>query len=97
MMKTAYIQLEAAVLTEFGWELLDQPPTALILLSDFQVFLHLKKFLSSGEHFGNDKELKTSITRWFHSQAAEYYHRVMQKLIPRFDKCLNSGGGYVEK
>ncbi|GFU26364.1 hypothetical protein TNCV_199501 [Trichonephila clavipes] len=52
--------------------------------SDVHVFLHLKKFLSSGDRFGNDEELKTSVTRWFHSQAAEYYHRVMQKLIPRF-------------
>ncbi|GFX48408.1 hypothetical protein TNCV_4614041 [Trichonephila clavipes] len=53
--------------------------------SDFHVFLHFKKFLSSGERFGNDKELKTSVTRWFNSQAAEYYFRVIQKLIPRFD------------
>ncbi|GFV66243.1 histone-lysine N-methyltransferase SETMAR [Trichonephila clavipes] len=65
--------------------------------SNFAVFLHLKKFLSSGQRFGNDEELKTSVIRWFHSHAAEYYHRVIQKLIPRFDKCLNSGGGYVEK
>ncbi|GFW37639.1 HTH_48 domain-containing protein [Trichonephila clavipes] len=69
--------------------------------SDVHVFLHLKKFLSSGDRFGNDEELKTSVTRWFHSQAAEYYHRVMQKLIPRFslslDKYLNFGGAYVEK
>ncbi|GFW24432.1 uncharacterized protein TNCV_606731 [Trichonephila clavipes] len=31
------------------------------------------------------KKLKTSVTRWFHSQAAEFYHRVIQKLVPRFD------------
>ncbi|KAJ4447601.1 hypothetical protein ANN_09608 [Periplaneta americana] len=56
-----------------------------------------KKFLSSGERFGNDEDLKTSVTRWFHSQAAEFYDRGIQKLIPRYDKCLNSDGGYVEK
>ncbi|GFS95969.1 uncharacterized protein TNCV_4277571 [Trichonephila clavipes] len=78
----------AAVLTELGSDLAP---------SDFHVFLHLKKYLSSGERFGNDEELKTSVTRWFHSQAAQYYHRVIQTLIARFDKCLNSGGGYVEK
>ncbi|KAJ4436753.1 hypothetical protein ANN_16885 [Periplaneta americana] len=88
----------AAVLTEFGWELFDQPPYSPDLApSDFHVFLHLKKFLSSGERFGNDEELKTSVTRWFHSQAAEFYDRGIQKLIPRYDKCLNSDGGYVEK
>ncbi|KAJ4429991.1 hypothetical protein ANN_22195 [Periplaneta americana] len=88
----------AAVLTEFGWELfhylLYSPDLA---PSDFHVFLHLKKFLSSGEHFRNDEELKTSVTRWFHSQAAEFYDRGIQKLIPRYDKCLNSDGVYVEK
>ncbi|KAJ4430938.1 hypothetical protein ANN_19531 [Periplaneta americana] len=88
----------AAVLTEFGWELFDHPPYSPDLApSDFHVFLHLKKFLSSGERFGNDEELKTSVTRWFHSQAAEFYDRGIQKLIPRYDKCLNSDGGYVEK
>ncbi|GFV38422.1 uncharacterized protein TNCV_4393031 [Trichonephila clavipes] len=66
----------------------DLPP------SDFHVFLYLKKFLSSGKRFGNDEELKTSVRRWFHSQAAEFYDRGIQKLIPRFKKCLNSGSGY---
>ncbi|KAJ4429305.1 hypothetical protein ANN_26309 [Periplaneta americana] len=38
-----------AVLTEFGWELFDHPPCSPDLApSDFHVFLHLKKFLSSG-------------------------------------------------
>ncbi|GFU93519.1 hypothetical protein TNCV_947611 [Trichonephila clavipes] len=31
--------------------------------SDVHVFLHLKKFLSSGDRFDNDEELKTSVTR----------------------------------
>ena len=88
----------AAVLTEFGWELFPHPPYSPDLApSDFHVFLHLKKFLSSGERFHNDEELKTSVTRWFNSQAAEFYDTGIQKLIPRYDKCLNSGGGYVEK
>ncbi|GFX13910.1 uncharacterized protein TNCV_3422211 [Trichonephila clavipes] len=43
--------------------------------SDFHVFLHHKKFLSSGERFGNDEELKTFATRRFHSQAAGFYDR----------------------
>ncbi|GFV37921.1 HTH_48 domain-containing protein [Trichonephila clavipes] len=88
----------AAVLIEFGWELFDQPPTAMILLSVIcTFFLHFKKFLPSGERFDKDEELKTSVTLWFHSHATEYYHRVIQKLILRFDKCLNSAGGYVVK
>ncbi|KAJ4426490.1 hypothetical protein ANN_27304 [Periplaneta americana] len=41
----------AAVLTEFGWELFDHPPYSPGLdPSDFHVFLHLKKFLSSMDY-----------------------------------------------
>ncbi|GFV23725.1 histone-lysine N-methyltransferase SETMAR [Trichonephila clavipes] len=59
----------AAVLKEFGWELFDQPAYSSDLApSKFFLFLHLKKFLSSGERFGNDEELKTFVTRWFHSR-----------------------------
>ncbi|KAJ4435424.1 hypothetical protein ANN_18039 [Periplaneta americana] len=87
----------AAVLTEFGWELFDHAPYSPDLApSDFHVFLHLKKFLSSGECFGNDEELKMSVTRWFHSQVAEFYDRGIRKFITGY-KCLNSDGGYVEK
>ncbi|GFX09582.1 histone-lysine N-methyltransferase SETMAR [Trichonephila clavipes] len=54
----------AAVLTEFGWELFDYPSYSSDLApSDFHVFLLLKKLLSSVECFGNDEELKTSVTR----------------------------------
>ncbi|GFW14075.1 uncharacterized protein TNCV_3546641 [Trichonephila clavipes] len=65
--------------------------------SDFHAFLYLKKFLFSGERFGNNEEMKTSVTSWFHSLVGEFYDSVIQKLMPRFDKCLNSGGGYVGK
>ncbi|GFU69757.1 histone-lysine N-methyltransferase SETMAR [Trichonephila clavipes] len=65
-----------AVLTEFGWELFHHPLFSPDLAPyDFHVFFHLKKFLFSSERFGNDKELNTSVTRCFHSQAAEFYDR----------------------
>ncbi|GFU79973.1 mariner Mos1 transposase [Trichonephila clavipes] len=87
-----------AVFTEFGWELFDDPPYSPYLAhSDFHIFLHLKTFLFSGESFGNDEELKTSVTRWFHLKVAEFYGRGIQKLISRYNKYLNSGGGFVEK
>ncbi|GFW90291.1 histone-lysine N-methyltransferase SETMAR [Trichonephila clavipes] len=75
------VRRTAAVLTEFGWKLFDHPPYSSDLApSDYHVFLHLKKFLS-GERFGKDEDLKTSVIRWLLSQAAEFYDRVTQKLI----------------
>jgi hypothetical protein len=34
---------------------------------------------------------------WLSSQAATFYEERIQKLVPRYDKCLNNGGNYVEK
>jgi hypothetical protein len=31
------------------------------------------------------------------SQAAKFYEEVTQNLVPRYNKCLNNGGNYVEK
>ncbi|GFV97942.1 uncharacterized protein TNCV_5069821 [Trichonephila clavipes] len=54
----------AAGFTEFGRELFDHPPyNPYPAPSDFHVFLHLKKFLTSDEHFGNDGDMKTSVTK----------------------------------
>ena len=34
---------------------------------------------------------------WLTLLAAAFYGEVLQKLVPRYDKCLNNGGEYVEK
>ena len=31
------------------------------------------------------------------SQTGGFYNEGIEKLVPRFDKCLNNGGDYVEK
>ena len=35
--------------------------------------------------------------QWLTSQAATFYQDGIQKLVPRYDKCLNNCGEYVEK
>jgi hypothetical protein len=66
--------------------------------SDFHLFLHLKKFLSGQhQHFENDREAEMVVTQWFQSQAADFYDTGIQKLVPRYDKCLSSGGDNVGK
>jgi hypothetical protein len=63
--------------------------------SDYHLFLHLKKFL--GKRFDDDDDLKDAVQKWLTSQAAAFYKEGIQKLVPRYDKCLNNGGKYVEK
>ena len=41
--------------------------------------------------------LKDAGQKWLTSQAAAFYEEGIQKLVPRYDECLNNGGEYVEK
>jgi len=80
----------------FGWEQFDHPSYSPDLApSDFHLFLHLKSFLD-GRRFHND-EVKEAVTMLFASQAATFYYEGIQKLVQRYDKCLNNGGNYVKK
>ena len=83
------------LITTFGWEQFDHPPYSPDLApSDFHLFLHLKSFLA-GRRF-QDK-VKETVTMCFASQAASFYDEGIQKLVQRYDKCLNNGGNYVKK
>ncbi|XP_035229348.1 histone-lysine N-methyltransferase SETMAR-like [Stegodyphus dumicola] len=76
------------LLQGFGWDVFDHPPDSPDLApSDFHLFLHLKSLLG-GQHFNNDDELKETVSNWLKTQAANFYEEGIQKLVPRYDKCL---------
>ncbi|XP_023228571.1 histone-lysine N-methyltransferase SETMAR-like [Centruroides sculpturatus] len=85
------------LITSFGWEQLDHPPYSPDLApSDYHLFLHLKKHLA-GQRHNNHDEVKTTVLHWLSHQAATFFEDGIQKLVPRYDKCLNINGNYVEK
>lgn len=85
------------LLQRFRWEVFDHPPYSPDLApSDFHLFAHMKRWLG-GQHFGTDIELQTSVQTWLKTQAATFYNEGIGKLVPRYDKCLNLSGDYVEK
>ncbi|GFX10618.1 histone-lysine N-methyltransferase SETMAR [Trichonephila clavipes] len=85
------------LITSFGWEQLDHPPCSPDLApSDYHLFMHLKKHLV-GQHHSDDDEVKTTVKQWLSNQAASFFDDGIQKLVPRYDKCLNSNRNYVEK
>jgi hypothetical protein len=47
--------------------------------------------------FNNNEELMEDVKTWLSSMAADFFDTDIQKLIPRYDRCLNSGGDYNEK
>ncbi|GFV35689.1 histone-lysine N-methyltransferase SETMAR [Trichonephila clavipes] len=81
----------------FGWDVFDHPPYSPGLApSDFHLFLHLKSFLA-GKHFNNDKELKENVSNWLKTQATTFYEEGIEKLVPRYDTCLQNFGSNVER
>jgi hypothetical protein len=57
------------------------------------------KCLLGSQSFKNNEELMESVKTRENPQAADFSDTGIraQKLIPRYDKCLNSGSDYVEK
>jgi hypothetical protein len=56
----------------------------------------LKEFLG-GRRFKSDEEVKDAVKEWLNGLAAEVYEEDIQKLVTRYDKCLNVGGDCVEE
>ncbi|GFT18052.1 histone-lysine N-methyltransferase SETMAR [Trichonephila clavipes] len=84
-------------ITSFGWEQLGHPLYSPDLApSDYHLFMHLKKSLA-GQRHSDDDEAKTTVKQWLSNQAASFFDNGIQKLVPRYDKCLNSNENYVEK
>ena len=81
----------------FKWETFDHPPYSPDLApSDYHLFLHLKNWLAS-QRFDDFDALKTAVQHWLKSQAEEFYADGLKKLVPRYQKCLERNGDYVEK
>jgi hypothetical protein len=62
----------------------------------FHLFLHLKKHIA-GKNFDDVDEVQEEIMACFKGQAADFYDSGIQKLVPRFNKCLDNACDYVEK
>jgi hypothetical protein len=83
-----------ALLEHFNRELFDHPPYSPHLTpSNYHLFTYLKKWLGS-QHFNNNEELMEGVKGWLSSQAADF-DKGIQKLTPRYEKCLNSGSDYT--
>jgi hypothetical protein len=64
--------------------------------SDFHLFPKLEEFLG-GRRFKSDVEVKDAVKELLNGLAAVIYDEGIQKLVTRYDKCLNVGGDYAEK
>ena len=87
----------AQLLQQFHWEDFDHPPCRPDLAPrDYHLFMHLKKRLAS-QSYEDDDRLKTGVTTWFKSLAADFFDTGIRKLVPRYQKCVEVREDYVEK
>jgi len=90
-------RLVKGLLVDFRWEVFCHPPYSPDLApSDFHAFPGLKKHLG-GQRFRSDEELKFAVNNFFQKQDGDWYHSGIEKLVPRYNKCLDLNGTYVEK
>jgi hypothetical protein len=49
------------------------------------------------KRFGDDEEVETEVRKWLRQQSKHFYATGFDALVNDGDKCINVGGGYVEK
>jgi len=85
------------LLDHFGWEVFDHLLYSPDLApSDYHLVPNMKTWLAK-QRFEDDGELQAGVNEWLKSQAATFYDDRINKLVHRYDKCLNLNGDYVEK
>ena len=87
------------LLQEFGWEVFNHhPPYSPDLAPrNLHLLLQLKKFLFDQRQRlqkGREAEMTVTVVT---IPGGRLLRQRIQKLVPRYDKCLNFGGEYVEK
>jgi hypothetical protein len=50
-----------------------------------------------GKRFGDDEEVEREVRKWLRHKSKDLYAAGFDARLKRWDKCVNVGGGYVEK
>jgi hypothetical protein len=50
-----------------------------------------------GEHFTDDEEVEMEVQKWVRQQSKYFRAAGFDALVKQWDKCIDAGGGYVEK
>ena len=94
---TTHAHTQPIIPKTFEWEVLQHPPNSTDLVpSDYHLFPVIKNWLGI-QCFDTDAELHAIVNHWLKAQVADFYREGIEKLVPRYDKCLNLNGDYVEK
>jgi histone-lysine N-methyltransferase SETMAR len=85
-----------ALIKLFKWQIFDHPSySADLAPTDYRLFTKMKVYLGT-LRFHTKEELMNGVNNWLHNLAALFFDEGLQKLVSRFDKCLNVDVNYVE-
>ncbi len=77
------------LLDDFNWEIVNHPAYSLdVAPSDYHKFPGLKRDLA-GKWFANEANLKAAVSPIFAKMGSAWYAQGIEKLIFRYNKCLN--------
>jgi len=86
-----------ALLDQFGWDIITQPPYSPDLAPcDYHLFPKLKEHLA-GRRFSDYDEVKVAVQRFLNDMAASWYDMDIQKLPLLLQQYIGRNGDYVEK
>ena len=86
-----------AAIRQAGFQVLDHPPYSPDLApSDFHLFPNLKKHLR-GTRYESNQEVIQVVEDWFQRQSEDFWSEAFEKLIHRYERCIEVQGQYVEK
>jgi histone-lysine N-methyltransferase SETMAR len=64
--------------------------------SDYHLYVLLENHLGF-KYLADEEEVETEVGKWLRQQSKDFYASGFDALVKRRDKCINVGGGYVEK
>lgn len=82
---------------QFKWDIFGHPPYSPDLApSDYHFFPALKKQFG-GRKFETTDEIEEAVNEYLKNLDARHFEVGVEKLICRYEKCLERCGDYVEK
>lgn len=85
------------LLETFKWEEWEHPPYSPDLAPcDFHVFGPMKEALAKRRYFTNE-EVQIVTQEWLSDVGRDFFNKGIEKLVSRYDKCLNKLGDFIEK
>jgi transposase len=83
--------------SSWGWEILPHPPYSPDLAPlEFHLFPEMKNH-TRDQRFNSNENVQNEVKKWLRVEDAFFFYEGLDKLIYRYDSCLNSLCDYMEK